>query len=192
MKKAIYTKKIGMTQYIDENGQVIPVTVLMPYKNEVLLKKTIEKNGYDSLVVGFEDIKEKHLNKPKIGFFKKLKKANFKFVRELRFENVNEFEQEDLNIEQFVSGDIVNVTSVSKGKGFQGTVKAHGFARGPMTHGSKNHRLPGSIGAGTDPARVYLGTKMAKRLGNKRVTIKGLKIVLVNKEENLVFIKVFK
>ena len=92
MKKAIYTKKIGMTQYIDESGLVIPVTVLVPYKNEVLLKRTVDKNGYDSLVVGFEDVKEKHLNKPKKGFFKKLKKPNYKFVRELRIENINEFD----------------------------------------------------------------------------------------------------
>jgi len=145
-------------------------------------------------------LKKKKLNKAKMTYFKKKKKSPKKHICELRLDNdaydevvQTSEDQEALNnifsLEAFEENDIVNIAGKSKGKGFQGTIKAHGFHRGPMSHGSKNHRLPGSIGAGTDPARVFKGTKMAKRMGNKRVTVRNLKVVKIDKETNQIILK---
>tara|TARA_A100001015_G_scaffold15772_1_gene18428 strand:- start:641 stop:1258 length:618 start_codon:yes stop_codon:yes gene_type:complete len=190
MKKGIIAKKIGMTQLLDENGIVSPVTVLQPCECSVLDVKNIDKDGYDSILIGYGDIKESKVNKPKSGLFKKLNVKPKKHIKELRFENHDEIKGlKELTVDQFTEGEHIACTSKSTGKGFQGTIKVHGFARGPMTHGSKNHRLPGSIGAGTDPARVFKGTKMGKKLGNKQRTIKGLKLVKIDKEKNIMFVK---
>ena len=189
MKKAICGKKIGMTQIIDENGNVVPVTVVETYDGHLITKKTLEKDSYSAYVFGFIDIKETKLNKPTLGLFNKSKVSPKKIIKEFKFSEEPSLSNDILNIDQFETGDILNVYGKSNGKGFQGTVKSHGFSRGLMTHGSKSHRLPGSIGAGTDPARVYLGTKMAKKLGNKRVTLKNLKLIKVDKENNILYIK---
>ena len=190
MKKSIVAKKIGITQILDENGLVSPVTVVETLDCNVLSIKNVESDGYNSVVVGYGDIKESKLNKAKLGYFKKLNAQPSKYVKELRFDNHEEIKSlSKLTIEQFEVGEGISCTSKTTGKGFQGTIKVHGFARGPMTHGSKNHRLPGSIGAGTDPARVFKGTKMGKKLGNKKCTIKGLIILKIDVEKNLLFIK---
>ncbi|MAQ64925.1 50S ribosomal protein L3 [bacterium] len=200
MKRAIYLKKLSMSSFIDESGLVVPVTILKYIDQEFLGFKTTEKHGYNAIQYGFGLIKEKKLNKAKMTYFKKKKKSPKKHICELRLDNdaydevvQTSEDQEALNnifsLEAFEENDIVNIAGKSKGKGFQGTIKAHGFHRGPMSHGSKNHRLPGSIGAGTDPARVFKGTKMAKRMGNKRVTVRNLKVVKIDKETNQIILK---
>ncbi len=190
MKKSIYGKKIGMTQLMDDNSNIIPVTVVQVYECPILLKKSTENHGYNALVVAFSPISENKLNKPINGIYKKLKHKPMKYMREIRCDNIDDFNDiESLTINQFEVGDVVSCTSKSSGKGFQGTIKRHGFSRGPMSHGSKNHRLPGSIGAGTDPARVFKGTRMGGKMGNSRVTISGLHIVQINLDNDCIFIK---
>ena len=200
MKNACYLKKIGMTQYINENGVVIPVTVCSYIAQEVIREKNLDTDGYESLVVGVEEEKIEKQSKPKSGLFKAFKSKSYKYLYELDLNSSSDVQEQDdvdqntdvsspIDFSAFKEGDVVGVRSKSKGKGFQGTIKAHNFSRGPMTHGSKNHRMPGSIGAGTDPARVFKGTRMAKRLGNSRVTIKNLTIVNVDENEQLFFIK---
>ncbi len=200
MERAIYLKKMSMTSLIDESGEVIPVTLLKYIEQDIIDVKNNEKHGYDSLCYAYGDVNQKKLNKAKISYFKNKKKNPKKYISEVRLEKkshdeivsvVDKKEELDamLTLAAFEEKDIVHVKSKSKGKGFQGTIKAHGFHRGPMSHGSKNHRLPGSIGAGTDPARVFKGTKMGKRMGNKNVTIKNLKVIKIDKERNHVFLK---
>ncbi len=200
MKRAIYLKKLSMSSLIDESGLVIPVTILKYIDQEILGFKTTEKHGYNAIQYGYGLVKEKKMNKAKMTYFKKKKKSPKKHICELRLDNdaydevvQTSEDKEALNnmfsLEAFEENDTVNITGKSKGKGFQGTIKAHGFHRGPMSHGSKNHRLPGSIGAGTDPARVFKGTKMGKRMGNKRVTVRNLKVVKIDKESNQIVLK---
>ena len=200
MKRAIYLKKLSMSSLIDESGSVIPVTILKYIDQEFLDFKTTEKHGYNAIQYGFGLVKEKKLNKSKMTYFKKKKKSPKKHICELRLDNEayeevvkSSEDKEALNnmfsLDAFEENDMVNVTGKSKGKGFQGTIKAHGFHRGPMSHGSKNHRLPGSIGAGTDPARVFKGTKMGKRMGNKRVTVRNLTVIKIDKEKNQIILK---
>ncbi|RAP26439.1 50S ribosomal protein L3 [Candidatus Marinamargulisbacteria bacterium SCGC AG-333-B06] len=200
MKRAIYLKKVSMTSLIDENGKIYPVTVLKHIDQDILDIKTKEQHGYNAVRYIYGAVNVKKINKSKASYFKKQKKEPKKYISEIRLDNSSYDEiinirndKEGLNqfltLDAFEKNDTVSVTGKSKGKGFQGTIKAHGFHRGPMSHGSKNHRLPGSIGAGTDPARVFKGTKMAKRLGNKNVTIKNLEIIKVDKEKNFVYLK---
>tara|TARA_B100000427_G_scaffold329816_1_gene348082 strand:+ start:429 stop:1076 length:648 start_codon:yes stop_codon:yes gene_type:complete len=200
MERAVYLKKMSMTSLIDESGEVIPVTLLKYIEQDIIDIKNNEKHGYESLSYAYGDVNQKKLNKSKFSFFKNKKKNPKKYISEVRLEKksydevvsiIENKEELDavLTLAAFEEKDIVHVKGKSKGKGFQGTIKAHGFHRGPMSHGSKNHRLPGSIGAGTDPARVFKGTKMAKRMGNKNVTIKNLKVIKIDKEKNYVFLK---
>ena len=200
MERAVYLKKMSMTSLIDESGEVIPVTLLKYIEQDIIDIKNNEKHGYESLSYAYGDVNQKKLNKSKFSFFKNKKKNPKKYISEVRLEKksydevvsiIDNKEELDavLTLAAFEEKDIVHVKGKSKGKGFQGTIKAHGFHRGPMSHGSKNHRLPGSIGAGTDPARVFKGTKMAKRMGNKNVTIKNLKVIKIDKERNYVFLK---
>ncbi len=188
MKKALVGRKKGMTQYIAEDGTVIPVTVCELGPCSVVQKKTVENDGYSALKLGFLDAKEKHLTKPVIS---DLKKKNIPLKRILR--EVEVFD-ESLDVGSVVTCDIfvenqkVTVTGVSKGKGFQGVMRRHGFHGGRETHGSNFHRAPGSIGACADPGRVWKGQKMPGRLGGDQVTVKGLKIVKVIKEKNVVLI----
>ena len=190
MEKFILGKKLGMTQLIQESGEVVPVTVIDAGPCAVVELRTKENNGYVSILLGYEDLKEKHTNKPKSGFFKKQTVKPKKYLKEFRVESTDGYElNAEINVSVFEENERVNVKSKSIGRGFAGTIKRHNFTRGPMSHGSKNHRLPGSIGAGTDPARVFKGTKMGGHMGNQFVTVKGLLVVKVDAEKGLIYIK---
>jgi large subunit ribosomal protein L3 len=190
MKKVILGKKIGMTQIILESGEVVPVTIVDAGPCHVLDLMTEEKNGYKAVLLAYESVKEKKLNKSIKGLYKKHGVDCKRFLKEYRVENFDGYEvKKEITVDIFDENDEVSVRSRSIGKGFAGTIVEHNFSRGPMTHGSKNHRRPGSIGAGTDPGRVYKGQKMARRRGNKMVFVKGLKVMVVDKENNKLFIK---
>ncbi len=181
--------KVGMTQIFDENGRAIPVTVVESAPNVVLQKKTTETEGYNALQVGFSSIRENLVNKPKMGHFKKAKVKPLRYIREFRMDNVDDYDiGSEFKVDLFASGDIVDVTGTSKGKGFAGAVKRWNMARGSMGHGSKYHRRPGSLGA-KGPARVFKGRKMPGRMGGERVTVQCLTIVKVYPEKNLILIK---
>ena len=183
-------KKLGMTQVFNEQGLAIPVTVIKVDPLTVTQVKTVESDGYNAIQVGFEPAKEKHLTKAQIGHFKKNGLDNFRHLQEFRIENSAEYKVGQ-TIDLSVLAEIakVDVTGQSIGKGFQGTVKRWNFGRGPMGHGSKNHREPGSIGAGTTPGRVIKGKHMAGNMGNEKVTIKKLSVVKVDSENNLLLVK---
>lgn len=190
MKKFILGKKIGMTQIIEDSGEVVPVTVLEVEPCKVVDLRTSEKNGYEAVVVGSGTPKEGKVNKPLQGFFKSKKVDPAKVLKEFRVDSTEGFEvNQEISLTQFEKDEKVNVKSKSIGRGFAGTIKRHGFARGPMTHGSKNHRLPGSIGAGTDPARVFKGTRMGGHMGDEFVTTKNLVVVRVDANKGVILIK---
>ena len=190
MKKGIIGKKIGMTQIFDESGKVIPVTVVEAGPCVVVQKKTVENDGYAAVQLGFGDEKATRVNKPIKGHFDKADAAYKKNLKEFRLEDCESVNVGDiLKADTFAPGDMVDVSGTSKGKGFQGTVKRWNFGRGPMAHGSKNHREPGSIGAGTTPSRVIKGKRMAGNMGNERVTITKLKLVKVDAANGLVLVK---
>ena len=191
MTLGVIGKKVGMTQIFDEQGLAIPVTVIKVDETVVTQVKTVDTDGYNAIQVGTIAAKEKHLTKAEIGHFKKNGLNNYRHLQEFRVENPADYkvgQEIDLNA---VLADVqkVDVTGTSIGKGFQGTVKRWNFGRGPMAHGSKNHREPGSIGAGTTPSRVIKGKRMAGNMGNERVTITKLKLVKVDSENGLVLVK---
>lgn len=190
MTLGVIGKKLGMTTIFDEQGLAIPVTVIKVDKIVVTQIKTVEKDGYNAIQVGTVAAKEKHLTKAQIGHFKKNKLENFRYLQEFRVENPQDYTLGQ-QIEPSVLEGIekVDVTGISIGKGFQGTVKRWNFSRGPMAHGSKNHREPGSIGAGTTPSRVIKGKRMAGNMGNEQVTVTKLKLVKVDSENSLILIK---
>lgn len=190
MTLGVIGKKLGMTQIFDEQGLAIPVTVIKVDPIIVTQIKTVETDGYNAIQVGTVDAKEKHLTKAQMGHFKKNKLGNFRYLQEFKVENPADYtvgQQIELSILDNV--EKVDVTGKSIGKGFQGTVKRWNFSRGPMAHGSKNHREPGSIGAGTTPSRVIKGKRMAGNMGNERVTVTKLKLVKVDSENSLILIK---
>lgn len=188
MKKAILGTKVGMTQIFDENGVLTPVTVLLAGPCVVTQVKTVETDGYHAVQVGFGDIKESRVNKPRKGHFAKAGAAGKRFVRELKLEG--EFEPgQEIKADLFAAGDKVDATAISKGKGFQGAIHRHGLHRGPMAHGSKYHRHAGSNGACSDPSRVFKGKKMAGQMGNKRITIQNLEVIRVDADDNLILVK---
>ncbi len=190
MTLGVIGQKLGMTQIYDEQGLCIPVTVVKVEPAVVTQVKTVETDGYNAIQVGVVSAKEKHLTKAQIGHFKKNNLENFRHLQEFRIDNSADYtvgQAIDLSFLSEVAK--VDVTGKSIGKGFQGTVKRHNFSRGPMAHGSKNHRAPGSIGAGTTPGRVIKGKKMAGNMGNERVTVTKLKLVKVDAEKNLLLIK---
>lgn len=187
MSKGILGKKLGMTQVFTPEGEAVPVTVVEARPNVVLQKKTVEVDGYESAQLGFDDKKENRAIKPEQGHAKKADTTPKRFVREIRgFEGV-EVGQE-IKVDVFAEGDKVDVTGTSKGKGFAGSIKRHGYARGPMSHGSRYHRGVGSLGA-VDAARVFKGTKLPGRMGADRVTVQNLEVVKVDAERNLLLIK---
>lgn len=190
MTLGVIGKKLGMTQVFDDKGLAIPVTVIKVDPIVVTQIKTVKTDGYNAIQVATVAAKEKHLTKAQIGHFAKNKLENFRHVQEFRVENPQDFTIGQ-QIEVSVLADVakVDVTGISIGKGFQGTVKRWNFSRGPMGHGSKNHREPGSIGAGTTPGRVIKGKKMAGNMGNERVTITKLKVVKVDSDNSLILIK---
>ncbi|MDD3237079.1 MAG: 50S ribosomal protein L3 [Candidatus Gastranaerophilales bacterium] len=190
MTLGVIGKKLGMTQVFDEQGLAIPVTVIKVDPLTVTQVKTVDSDGYNAIQVGVVPAKEKHLSKAEIGHFAKNKLENYRHLQEFRVENPEEFKVGQA-IDLTLLNDIakVDVTAKSIGKGFQGTVKRWNFSRGPMGHGSKNHREPGSIGAGTTPGRVIKGKKMAGNMGNERVTITKLSVVKVDSDNNLLLVK---
>ena len=193
MKKAILAKKLGMTQIFAENGTMIPVTVLEAGPCVVVQKKTVEKDGYAALQVGFGEVKPARINKPEKGHFDANLGANaapLKTLREFRLENCDEYEVgAEIKADVFAAGDWVDVSGTSKGKGFQGAIKRHNQTRGPMSHGSKYHRGLGSMGSGTTPGKVRKGKRMPGHMGAEAVTVQNLEIVRTDAEKNLILIK---
>ena len=190
MKKAILATKVGMTQIFNEDGVLVPVTVLQAGPCVVTQVKTIENDGYKAVQVGFVDKRDKLVSKPVKGHFDNAGVSYKRFVREFRFENAEEYSVKDeIKADIFANGDKVDATAVSKGKGFQGAIKRHGQHRGPMAHGSKFHRHQGSNGACSDPSKVFKGKGMPGHMGSKQVTIQNLEIVRVDVENNLLLVK---
>ncbi len=190
MKKAILATKVGMTQIFNEDGSLTPVTVLQAGPCVVTQVKTMENDGYEAVQVGFVDKREKLVRKPQKGAFDKAGVAYKRYVREFRFENAAEYEvKQEIKADIFANGDKIDVTAISKGKGYQGAIKRHGQHRGPMAHGSKYHRHAGSNGSASDPSRVFPGKKMAGHMGGVQVTVQNLEVVRVDAENNLILVK---
>ena len=206
MTKAILTRKVGMTQVFDEEGVLTPVTVLYAEPNLVTQIKTIENDGYEAIQVASVDKKVKQVekdaaggkkvwrrhgvNRPEKGHFDKAGVAPKRFVKEFAVSNIADYELgSEINVSIFEAGDKIDVSAVSKGKGFQGAIKRHGQHRGPMTHGSKFHRHQGSNGAASDPSKVFKGKKMPGHMGSEKVTVQNLEIVKVDAENNLILVK---
>ncbi len=190
MVNTILGRKIGMTQVFDENDNVVPVTVIQAGPCTVSQVKTKAHDGYDAVQIGFGDIKAKHVNKPMAGHFAAYGTEPVRFLREVRVENGEDHKPGDVvTIAEFADAKTVDVTGTSKGKGFQGTIKRWNFSRGPMTHGSRNQRRPGSIGQCAYPGRVRKGLHMAGHMGCDRVTVRNLKVVRIDEEQNLILVK---
>ena len=190
MKKAILATKVGMTQIFNENGSLIPVTVLQATPNVVTQIKTVENDGYAAVQVGFGEIRDVLVNKPRKGHFAKAGVANKRFLREFKFENAAEYTVgQEIKADIFAEGDKIDATGTSKGKGFQGAIKRHGLSRGPMKHGSKYHRHAGSNGPATTPGRVFKGKHMPGQMGAVKVTVQNLEVVKVDVENNLLLVK---
>lgn len=188
--KGIMGKKLGMTQIFGETGELVAVTVIEATPNVVIQKKTVDKEGYDAVQLGFEPIREKLANKPKKGHFEKAGAKPMRFLREFKDDSFQELELgSEVKVDIFEEGSFVDITGISKGKGTQGVVKRHGFQRGRETHGSKFHRMPGGLSAGTYPGRVFKGKRMEGRMGNEKVTVQNLEIVRVDADKNLLLVK---
>ena len=190
MKKGIIGRKIGMTQIFDEKGNVIPVTVIEAGPCVVAQVKTVETDGYNSIQLGFGDVKDKHINKPEAGHFAKAKLANKKHLREFKLESVENYKVGDeIKADVFEVGEKIDVQGTTKGKGFQGVIKRHGQHRGPMGHGSMYHRRPGSMGSTSTPGRVFKGKKLPGHMGRNTVTIQNLDVVKVDMDKNVILVK---
>ncbi len=190
MKKAILGTKLGMTQIFDADGKVIPVTVVAAGPCVVVQKKTMENDGYEAVQVGFGDIREKSMNKPQKGQFAKADVAAKKYLREFRLDDCQALNVGDeIKADTFEVGEKIDVTGISKGKGFAGPMKRWGLHRGPMAHGSGYHRGSGSMGACSNPGRVMKGKKLPGHMGVVRVTVQNLEVVKVDAEQNLILIK---
>lgn len=188
--KSILGRKLGMTQVFAENGVIVPVTVIEAGPMVVTQIKTKETDGYEAVQVGFGEAKEKGVNKPLKGHFAKAGVGFKKFVREIKVDNIADYAAaQEIKVDIFEAGEKVDVIGTSKGKGFQGPIKRHNQSRGPMSHGSRYHRGPGSMGAASDPSRVFKGKKLAGHMGHERVTIQNLEVVKVDAERNLILIK---
>lgn len=200
MKKAILGRKIGMTQVFDNTGRAVPVTVIEATPNVVVQKKTVTNDGYDAIQVGYGDVKEKlkkvqgkvvsNITKPMQGHFKKAGVDVKRYLRELKLEDGSTFEVgQEIKVDVFAEGERVDISGFSKGKGFQGTIKRYNAQRGPMSHGSKFHRAPGSMGASSDPSRTFPGKKLPGHMGAENVTVQNLEVVRVDLEKNVILIK---
>lgn len=190
MTKGILGTKVGMTQFFTENGELIPVTVVEAAPNVVLQVKTVETDGYEAVQLGYSDLREVLTNKPAKGHVAKANATPKRFIREFRDVELGEYEVgQEITVETFAVGDIVDVTGTSKGKGFQGAIKRHGQSRGPMAHGSRYHRRPGSMGMASDASKVFKGKNLPGQTGGERVTIQNLEIVSVDVENNVILIK---
>lgn len=190
MKKAIIAKKVGMTQIFTENGALIPVTVLEAGPCTVVQKKTTENDGYEAIQVGFVEAKAKHVTKPVKGHFDKAGVTAKKYLKEFRLEDVSAYEVgAEIKADVFAAGDKVDVSGVSKGKGFQSTIKRYNAQRGPMGHGSKSHRVVGSMSSGTTPGRVKKNKKMPGHMGSVNVTVQNIEVVRADAEKNMLLVK---
>ena len=190
MALGLLGNKIGMTQIFDESGNIIPVTILKIGPCVITQIKTVLTDGYNAIQVGYGAVPSKYLTQPELGHLQKSNIQPLKYLKEYKVDNPEDFTVgQIINAESFNSGEFINISGKTCGKGFSGLQKRYNFARGPMTHGSKNHRAPGSIGMGTSPGRVLPGKKMAGQMGNKKTSIKKLKIVQVNIDENILVVK---
>ena len=189
MQKAIIGKKIGMTQIFDAEGKVVPVTVIEAGPCNVIQRKTVETDGYEAVQLGFGEVKEKHVNKAIKGHFAKSGVAIKKVLKEFRLDEITLNVGDEVKADVFAEGERVDVTGISKGKGYAGTVKRWGTHRGPMTHGSGYHRGPGSMGACSSPSRVFKGKRLAGHLGCEKVTVQNLDVVKVDMDRNLILVK---
>ena len=190
MINAIYGTKIGMTQIFDEDGKVIPVTVIQAAPNKVVQVKTAETDGYEAVQMGFGTIKEKKLNKPMAGHFAKQGAEPVRYLREVRVENASEYKVGDAQtVAAFADTAKVDVTGTSKGKGFAGVMKRYGFAGGPGGHGAHFHRAPGSVGQCATPSRVFKGLRLPGHMGCETVTVKNLELVKIDEDQNLILVK---
>lgn len=189
MTKGILGKKVGMTQIFTESGELIPVTVVEATPNVVLQVKTVETDGYEAIQVGYQDKREVLSNKPAKGHVAKANTAPKRFIKEFKNVELGEYEVgKEIKVDVFQAGDVVDVTGTTKGKGFQGAIKRHYQSRGPMSHGSRYHRRPGSMGP-VAPNRVFKNKRLAYRMGGDRVTIQNLEVVKVDVERNVILIK---
>lgn len=189
MAKVVLGRKVGMTQILTDEGKAIPVTVIEASPCVVTQKKTVETDGYTAVQIGFEEVRETLLNKPQKGHLNKAGVKPLRVLREFRVENVDEYEVgQEIKVDIFAEGDKIDVVGTSKGRGFAGVIKRHGYHRGPMSHGSKYHRGVGSLGA-MEPARVFKGRKLPGHLGVERVTVQNLEVVRVDAERNLLAVK---
>lgn len=190
MKKAIIAKKIGMTQVFADNGILVPVTVLQAGPCEVTQVKTVENDGYSAVQLGFIAEKANRVNKPEAGHFAKAGVEAKKYVKEFRLEDAESFEVgQTVAADTFAAGDLIDISGVSKGKGFQGSIKRHNQSRGPMAHGSKYHRASGSMGQASSPSKVFKGKKLPGHMGAVSVTVQNLEVVQVDAEKNLILVK---
>jgi large subunit ribosomal protein L3 len=189
--KGILGKKLGMTQIFDENGIVIPVTIIEAGPCYVTQKKTVEKDGYNAIQLGFGEVRNGRLKKPITGHLKRSSAPAIRYMREFQVTDPGSYEEgQKIDVSIFNVGDKVDITGTSKGKGFAGVVKRHGFGGGPKTHGQSDRwRASGSVGAGTTPGRVFKGMKMAGRMGNERTTVQNLRVALVDAEKNLLAVR---
>jgi large subunit ribosomal protein L3 len=189
MSKGLLGKKVGMTQIFKETGEIVSVTVIEAGPCVVVQKKTFETDGYNAIQLGFGEKREALANKPLKGHFAKAEQKPLRYLRELRVDNVEEYQVgQEIKADLFAAGEHVDVVGTSKGKGFAGGIKRHGFQRGPMAHGSKYHRRPGSQGA-KGPARVFKGRRLPGRMGADRVTVQNLEVVRVDADRNILLVK---
>lgn len=190
MSLGLLGNKIGMTQIFDQSGRIVPVTVLKIGPCIITQVKTVLTDGYNAIQIGYASVSNKSLTQSELGHLQKSNIQPLKYLKEFRINNPENFQVgQVLDVETFTPGQLVDVRGKSSGKGFSGLQKRHNFSRGPMTHGSKNHRKPGSIGMGTSPGRVLPGKKMAGQLGNKLISIKKLKVIQLNSKENILVVK---
>ncbi|NLC89046.1 MAG: 50S ribosomal protein L3 [Clostridiaceae bacterium] len=189
MAKFMLGRKAGMTQVFDEKGDSLPVTVIACGPLKVIQNKTVEKDGYAAIRVGYEDYKK--ARRPLSGQFAKVEVAPMRYIREFTADAGEEFEAgQEVNVaDMFAEGDFVDISGISKGKGFQGSIKRHGMSRGPMAHGSKYHRSSGSMGSSATPGKVFKGKKLPGQMGNKRVTVQNLQVVQVDGERHILVVR---
>jgi len=188
--KGLLGKKLGMTQVFDDDGNLVPVTVIEAGPCVVVQRRMGHREGYDAIQIGFESIKQSKLNKPQRGHFARANVEPMRYLQEFRVPNAEEYEVgQKIDASVFEADELVNITGISKGKGYQGSIKRHGYHRGPMTHGSKYHRGPGSHGGSADPSRVFKGRKLPGHMGNNQVTVQNLKVVRVDPDRNVILVR---
>jgi len=189
MRKGLIGRKLGMTQVFTDDGEAVPATVIEVEPSVVIQKKTVKREGYDAVQIGCSRVKQKHVTKPLQGHFQKADKGFFRILRELRGD-VSGFELgQEVRVDIFKPGDYVDISGTSKGKGFAGVIKRHGFSGGRATHGSMFHRAPGSIGASAEPSRVFKGRKLPGQMGCERNTVQNMQVLVVRPDDNAILVK---